>query len=88
MLCAYAVRALQRHVVCRAQDNGGWQVVWWVKSSHMTVGCELVDLEDLRQSPPQNRLSALLMSSLCQMLERLSVPKHYPVVDQPSTCDG
>ena len=62
MLCAYAVKALQRHVICRAQDNEGCQVVWWVKLSHMTVEYKLVDLGDLRQSPPQSGLSSLWAS--------------------------
>lgn len=88
MLCAHAVKALQRCVVCRAQDTGAWQAVWWVKSSHMTVGGELVDLEELRRSPPQSGLSVWLMNSLHQMLERLNVPKYSPVVNQPRTCDS
>lgn len=45
-VCTYAVKAMQKHTMCRAQGNGFWQVVWCVKSLHM--GCELVDFGILR----------------------------------------
>lgn len=69
----------------RTLGLGGW---CGKLSSHMTVGCELIDLEELRQSPPQSGLSVWLMSSLHQMLERLSVPKYSPLVNKPRTCDS